>query len=111
MDVKIYKECDDLTKEKITSIKGIIRCTNYYVYRRKLYNDIILSLKFFFDKEDNIYMRTNVTNGTYEQYVPFYNKSLRNGHTVFEKVINKYNKIMDELVDENVVEVDKIIWY
>lgn len=109
MDVKIYKECEGLTKEKIASIKGAIRCTNYYVYRRKLYSDIILSLKFFFDKDDTIYMKTHVTNGTYEQYVPFYNKSLRNGNTVFEKVITKYNKIMDELVSENVVEVDKII--
>lgn len=107
-DPYIYKVVDGVKLSQLKKINGITKCSDYYLYRRKLYKShITLELRFYTDDDDGIFMLTSVNDmNTKGRYASFYNPIHRINNEVYTKVYHKYKDIMKELEKLGVVEKD-----
>lgn len=100
---KEYKINENITEKELSC--HFFNRYDCYTYKKELYPGYIY-LYLSIDKED-MYMNIQVSDNNGNIYVPFYNPDQRYNNLVYIEVVKNYNKYMDKLVKDGILEEDK----
>lgn len=102
---KIMFRLNNNITEDLLKNNSFLKFTNKYYYKRNLY-DKKISLNIYINLEEKSLQIEVYDDFLYHAYIPFYNQENNRNNKVLEHVLERYNKIMNDLVEKGILIYD-----